>query len=238
VTSANADFNIARLERYLALAADASVTPLVFITKADLVEDTSPFIDQARQLMPNLLVEAVDARSAESFDNLSMWLGTGQTLALVGSSGVGKSTILNTLKGTQSQQTNVIREDDAKGRHTTTNRSMHRLRAGAWLIDTPGMRELQIVDVDDGIDAVFADIVELASQCKFSDCRHNGEPGCAIRVALEQGVLDDDRLKRFEKLQREDRRNSETIAEAHARQQRFGRMTKRSFAEKLKRREW
>lgn len=238
VTSANQDFNIARLERYLALAAEAEATPVVVITKADLVTDVAAFTSEARKLMPGLIVEAFDARSADALKTLKPWFAPGQTLAFVGSSGVGKSTIVNTLAGSDLQETRGIREDDARGRHTTTGRSLHRLANGAWLMDTPGMRELQIVDVADGLDEVFADIAELQAACRFSDCTHHNEPDCAIRAAIESGALDQDRLRRYAKLQREEARNSENIAEAHARNQRFGRMQKRKFAEKLKYRGW
>ena len=115
---------------------------------------------------------------------------------------------------------------------------MHRLPSGAWLIDTPGMRELQILDASEGIDDIFADVVEIAGNCRFSDCTHATEPGCAVQAALTAGTLDPDRVKRYEKLQREDRRNSESLAQSRARSQKFGRMAKQTFAEKLKRREW
>ncbi len=238
VTSANADFNIARLERYLALAADAGVTPVIIITKADLVQDTAPFTNQARQLMRGIVVEAVDARDEKSLACLSPWFGRGQTLAVVGSSGVGKSTIVNALSSGASRLTQAIREDDAKGRHTTTGRSLHRLANGAWLMDTPGMRELQLVDVADGIDEVFADLATLAGSCRFTDCQHAGEPGCAIGAALDAGALDAERLKRYAKLQREERRNAETLAQSHARSRNFGRKAKQVFAHKLRNREW
>lgn len=238
VTSANQDFNIARLERYLALAAEAEATPIVVITKADLASDVSDYVDEARKLMTGLVVEAFDARSAVAIKSLKPWFAPGQTLALVGSSGVGKSTIVNTLAGDELQETRGIREDDARGRHTTTGRSLHRLTNGAWLMDTPGMRELQIVDVAGGLGEVFADIAEIAAACRFSDCTHENEPGCAIQGAIESGQLDADRLKRYAKLQREEARNSENIAHAHARSQRFGRMQKRKYAEKLKYRGW
>ena len=238
VTSANQDFNVARLERYLALASEAEVTPVVVITKADLSDDAEAYVAQARRLMPGLVVEAFDARDAGAVARLSPWFGRGQTLALVGSSGVGKSTIVNALQGHAAQATQGIREDDSRGRHTTTGRSMHALASGAWLIDTPGMRELQVLDASDGIEDVFSDVVEIAGRCRFSDCTHASEPGCAVQSALADGTLDPGRLKRYEKLMREDRRNSETLAEAHARSRKFGRMARQIFADKLKRREW
>lgn len=238
VTSANQDFNPARLERFLALAAEAQVTPVVVITKADLVDDVAPYVAEARRSMPGLIVEAFDARDARATAILAPWIGRGQTLALVGSSGVGKSTIVNSLSGATVQDTQGIREDDARGRHTTTGRSLHRLAGGAWLMDTPGMRELQIVDVATGLEDVFADVAALAGACRFSDCGHASEPGCAVQEAIAAGEIDPTRLKRFQKLQREEARNSETLAEAHARNQRFGRMAKRTFAHKQKLREW
>jgi ribosome biogenesis GTPase len=210
----------------------------VVITKADLVSDVADYLAQTRRLMPGLVVEAFDARSDEAIKSLKPWFAPGQTLALVGSSGVGKSTIVNTLAGSELQETRDIREDDARGRHTTTGRSLHRLANGAWLMDTPGMRELQIVDVAGGLGEVFADVAEVTSQCRFSDCTHDNEPGCAIRGAIESGALDPARVKRYEKLLREEARNSENLADAHARNQRFGRMQKRKYAEKLKFRGW
>lgn len=239
VTSANQDFNVARIERYLALAHEAEVAPVVLITKADLCDDPHGYVAKASALMPGLLAEAIDARDPALVKILRPWLGAGQTLAVLGSSGVGKSTIVNTLMGDSVQDTQGIREDDAKGRHTTTGRSLHKLATGARLMDTPGMRELQIADVAAGIEAVFEDVAALEASCRYSDCTHSNEPDCAIRAALESGDLDPDRLKRYRKLQREDRRNTEAVHEAHKRVRAFGKRVKASFQHKLNRtRQW
>lgn len=225
VTSANRDFNIARLERYLAIAHDAGVFPIIVITKADLAQEPQTFAAEASRLSPGLLVEVLDARDAGQVDVLKSWCGTGQTVALLGSSGVGKSTIVNTLSGAH-QDTSAAREDDQRGRHTTTGRSMHALADGGWLLDTPGMRELQLVDVGDALDDVFAEVAERATQCRFADCSHESEPGCAVRAAIDSGELDGERLRRYRKLVSEDRRNTETVAERRSRDKSLGKFYK------------
>ena len=235
VTSANRDFNIARLERYLAIAQDAGTYPLIVITKADTVQSVEEFVAAAGKLSPGMLVEALDARNPGDVEVLRPWCASGQTVALLGSSGVGKSTLINTLAGTR-QETKAVRQDDQRGRHTTTRRYMHPLPQGGWLIDTPGMRELQLVDVADALDEVFSDIASLARHCRFVDCAHDTEPGCAVQAAIESGVLDADRLRRFRKLKAEDRRNTETLAERRSRDKHFGKMIKSILSEKQKRR--
>jgi ribosome biogenesis GTPase / thiamine phosphate phosphatase len=199
VTSANQDFNIARIERYLAVAHEAGVLPVLMITKADLA-DPAPFVAQARAAARNLVIETANTRDPAHLAVLAPWLKPGQTIALLGSSGVGKSTIANTLLGHELQSTGGIREGDGRGRHTTTVRALMRLPGGAWLLDTPGMRELQLVDVEDGVATVFADLTEMATGCRFSDCSHVSEPGCAIQAAIAAGALDPGRLERFRKL--------------------------------------
>lgn len=231
VTSANRDFNLARLERYLAIAQDAGAFPVIVITKADAADSPGDFVTAASRLSPGLLVEALDARAPEQVDALWPWCAEGQTIALLGSSGVGKSTLVNTLSGAH-QDTRDVREDDQRGRHTTTSRSMHRLPQGGWLIDTPGMRELQLVDVGEALDDVFAEIAELAQQCRFGDCSHGSEPGCAVQAAIANASLDADRLRRYRKLQAEDRRNTATLAERRARDKQFGKMYKSILADK------
>jgi ribosome biogenesis GTPase len=225
VTSANRDFNVARLERYLALAHDAGAWPVVVITKADTIDSAEAFVAASRRLAPGLVVEALDARDPAAVRCLTPWCETGQTVALIGSSGVGKSTLVNSLTGAV-QATQAVRADDQRGRHTTASRSMHRLPAGAWLIDTPGMRELGLAGIGEALDEVFADVAACASRCRFADCSHEAEPDCGVQAAIVAGTLDPERLARYRKLKAEDRRNSESLAERRHRDRSLGRFYK------------
>jgi len=189
VTSCNDDFNLARIERYLALAAGAGVTPVIVLTKADLVDDVTPYTAAARQLHPEVAIECVDARDAAQLALLRPWCTTGKTVALVGSSGVGKSTLINNLAEAR-QATAAVRAGDDKGRHTTTSRSLHPLKDGGMLVDTPGMREFQLAAGAQNIEDAFPELNALFGRCKFNDCRHQGEAGCAIQAAMASGTLD------------------------------------------------
>ncbi|MEE9334522.1 MAG: ribosome small subunit-dependent GTPase A [Granulosicoccaceae bacterium] len=223
VTSCNADFNEARIERYLALSNEAEVTPVVLLTKTDLSNEVTELQAKAEKLMQYLSVVPLNATEPNVATKLEQWCGPGQTIALLGSSGVGKTTLLNALTG-DSMETQGVREGDAKGRHTTTFRAMRPITQGGWVIDTPGMRALRLHDSEEGIDAVFDEIIQAASRCRFTDCSHETEPGCAVQKAISQGVLDVERLDRWRKLQREDRHNTQSIAQARKRDKQFGKM--------------
>ena len=204
VASCNQDFSVARLERYLVLAREVGVAPVIVLTKTDLTDAPEDYASAARAIEPGLRVETINGRDAASAAHLAGYCGRGQTVALLGSSGVGKSTLVNTLRGSDSIATQAIRERDATGRHTTTVREMHRLEHGGWLLDTPGMRELQLSDADAGIAEVFDDIVALVQECRFSNCAHTTEPGCAIRAAIAEGSLSEERYARWQTLSGQD----------------------------------
>jgi ribosome biogenesis GTPase len=237
VSSCNDEFNLSRMERYLALALDAGVQPVVVLTKADLSEDAEAYRSQALSLSRDLIVEVVNALAQEELESLHAWCQVGQTITLLGSSGVGKSTLINSLAGAELQSTGAIREDDGKGRHTTTNRSLHLLESGGLLLDSPGMRELGIAELDAGLASAFQDVETLAEQCRFNDCAHESEPGCAVRRAIEAGELDERRLESYRKLRREELYNTETVAERHARTRQFSKMVKQHLDKSHKKRD-
>ena len=227
VTSCNQDFNVARIERYLVLAREVSVRPVIVLTKADLAPDPDHFVEAARALQPGLPVELINGRDPQDVARLAAYCGAGETVALVGSSGVGKSTLINTLTGSDSIETQAVRESDGKGLHTTTVREMHRLGAGpeggGWLVDTPGMRELQMSEVTAGVAEVFDDVLATTRECRFTNCSHADEPGCAVKAAIADGTLDPDRVDRWRKLADEDVVNTGLAAVRRARPGKAGR---------------
>src|SRR4051794_17397090 len=203
VAGLDGDFNPRRIERYLLVATESGASPVIVLNKADVVPAPEALAASVRALAPHLPVHVVSCRVPESIEVLRQYLGHGQTGALLGSSGVGKSTIVNRLVGHDLLRTQDVRESDSRGRHTSTARQLVRLPGTGVLIDTPGMRELQLWDSAERPDATFADIEELAAACRFRDCRHRQEPGCAVRAATQTGSLPPGRLDSYHKLQDE-----------------------------------
>lgn len=235
VSSCNEEFNLSRIERYLALALQSEATPVVILTKADLVETPADYRRQVEQLHRGLLVETLDARDPAQASILTDWCGRGQTVALLGSSGVGKSTLAGAL-GVVGLATGEIREQDGKGRHTTTSRSLHRLACGGVLVDNPGMRELQLPACEQGVKELFEDVLEITEQCRFTNCNHDGDAGCAVTAAVDAGELDQRRFNSFMKLLAEQAHNSRSLADRRQRDRQFGKMCKSIMAEKRRQR--
>ena len=201
--SMNQNFNLRRLERYLTLAWQSGASPVIVLTKADLAENGAAYVTQAESAAPGVDVHAVSARTGAGLDTLAPYLQPGKTLVFLGSSGVGKSSLVNALAGEEILATGSIREADGKGRHTTTARQLVRLGGGALIIDTPGMRELGMAEAAEGLESAFADVERFLGKCRFSDCRHEREPGCAVRAAIAAGELDPARWESYRKLQAE-----------------------------------
>jgi ribosome biogenesis GTPase / thiamine phosphate phosphatase len=235
VTSCNEEFNASRLERYLVLARAAHIEPVVVLTKVDLCSEPDTYVRASRGACSDAPVLAVDSNSPAAISALAPWLGAGKTSAFIGSSGVGKSTLVNSLLERSAQSTGAIRAADARGRHTTTSRQMFATAQGAWIIDTPGMRELKVGAAEAGVTQVFDELQALAARCRFRDCRHEGEAGCAVIAAVAHGALDARRLASYLKLQRETENAAMALHERRDRDRRFGRM--RHAAERVRRRQ-
>ncbi len=203
VSAFTQEFNLRRIERYLALVWDSGAQPVIVLNKADLANDIAGLTGELEFIAPGLPVHVISAIESLGLEVLQSYLVAGQTVAFIGSSGVGKSTIINRLLGSEVQPTLPVREHDARGRHTTTSRELFTLPGGGMVIDTPGMRELQLWHIDEGLGGAFDDIEQIAAGCRYRDCAHKSEPGCAVRRAIDSGVLASGRVENFFKLQAE-----------------------------------
>jgi len=218
--SLNHDFNAKRLERYLTLAWQSGAIPVAVLTKADLVDEYGPYMRIAEGVTAGVPVYAISAKTGEGLDALADYMTHGKTVVFLGSSGVGKSSLVNALAGEEIMTVNGIREDDSKGRHTTTHRQLIMLKNGAMIIDTPGMRELGMWDVSSGLGEAFADVEQYLGKCRFSDCKHQTEPGCAVKEAIANGKLSRERWESYISLKTEAKYSDDKAAFLRQKQQR------------------
>ena len=234
IQSLNHDFNLRRMERYITLGWQSGAQPVVVLTKADLMPDAAEQLSLLGSVAPGIDVAVVSAHSGLGMDSIEKYFAPRKTVVFLGSSGVGKSSLLNALAGKEIMEVNAIREDDSKGRHAATYRQLTMLPAGAMVIDTPGMRELGMWDVSEGMSGGFPDVEQYAGLCKFSDCGHGGEPGCAIRAAIDLGELDPKRFDSYQKLKKEARFSEDNAAyrrektEFHKSLAKFGKAQKKA----------
>lgn len=208
IQSLNNNFNLHRIERYLSLAWESGGIPVIVLTKSDLVPNVQEYIKQVENIAFGVEIYAVSCVTKQGLDNLEKYFSKGNTIVFLGSSGVGKSTLVNTLYGKEVMKTSEIREEDSRGRHTTTSRNLIMLPNGAMIIDTPGMRELGMWDAESGISKTFQDIEKYLGMCKYSNCTHTNEPGCKILEAIEKGEIQRERFKEYLKLQKESEYNT------------------------------
>lgn len=218
--SLNENFNARRMERYVAAARESGARPVIVLTKADICSDVDAKLNELYSAAPGVDIVAVCAMDGMGMDKLSPYIAKGETIAFVGSSGVGKSTLINRLTGSDTMQTGAI-SGGGRGRHTTTHRELIPLANGATLIDTPGMRELGMMDAEAGIEAAFEDIEQAARGCRFADCTHTNEPGCAVRAAIERGEISRERFESYKKLSAENERAADAKAYLDAKRQKF-----------------
>ncbi len=207
VTSLNEDYSYNRIARYVSIAIQGGATPVVILTKSDICANPGRYVREVEQISDRVHVHTISAIYGIGLEELQEYMTPGTTICLMGSSGAGKSTLINSITGEEVMKTSEIREDDDKGRHTTTYRKLIELSSGVTVIDTPGMREVGMANVQDGIDETFSDIVELESRCRFSDCRHDTEPGCAVKAAIASGELSARRYELYKNLGRENTNN-------------------------------
>lgn len=226
--SLNDNFNIRRIERYLTLAWESRAIPVIVLTKCDLVDDVESYISEIESVAIGVDVYAISCKAKIGLEKLQKYFKKGNTLVFLGSSGVGKSTLVNTLIGRDVMKTSEIREDDSKGRHTTTNRQLLMLPTGAMVIDTPGMRELGMWNCDDGIDKTFQDVEKYFGTCKFSDCTHTSEPGCKVLEAIKNGELSEERYNAYMKLKNEARYNGDSESYLREKRNKFKEIAKQN----------
>ena len=226
--SLNDNFNIRRIERYLTLAWESGAIPVIVLTKCDLVDDVESYISEIESVAIGVDVYAISCKAKIGLEKLQKYFKKGNTLVFLGSSGVGKSTLVNTLIGKDVMKTSEIREDDSKGRHTTTNRQLLMLPTGAMVIDTPGMRELGMWNCDDGIDKTFQDVEKYFGTCKFSDCTHTSEPGCKVLEAIKNGELSEERYNAYMTLKNEARYNSDSESYLREKRNKFKEIAKQN----------